>query len=111
MLLEPFEKKVEDTFASHVNAAAATSPLTGRAHQKWGRERKISRAQCPRRRRPTTPVSGRRERAGAKGMAKRRRHELAPVVEELISPMNSLDDGCLMHIFSFLSPIPGSIRS
>jgi hypothetical protein len=44
MLLEPFEKKVEDTFASHVNAAAATSPLTGRAHQKWGRERKISRA-------------------------------------------------------------------
>ncbi|PWZ12872.1 F-box protein SKIP5 [Zea mays] len=39
-------------------------------------------------------------------MAKRRRHELAPVVEELISPMNSLDDGCLMHIFSFLSPIP-----
>jgi hypothetical protein len=44
-------------------------------------------------------------------MAKRRRHALAPVVEELISPMNSLDDGCLMHIFSFLSPIPGSIRS
>ncbi|XP_072997564.1 F-box protein SKIP5 isoform X3 [Typha latifolia] len=23
-----------------------------------------------------------------------------------ISPINSLDDGCLMHIFSFLSPIP-----
>ena len=23
------------------------------------------------------------------------------------SRINSLDDGCLMHIFSFLSPIPG----
>lgn len=24
-------------------------------------------------------------------------------------PVNSLDDGCLMHIFSFLSPIPGKL--
>lgn len=23
------------------------------------------------------------------------------------SPINNLDDGCLMHIFSFLPPIPG----
>jgi len=38
-------------------------------------------------------------------MGKRRRAAV-PAVEELISPVNSLDDGCLMHIFSFLSPIP-----
>lgn len=25
------------------------------------------------------------------------------------SPIQCLDDGCLMHIFSFLSPIPGSL--
>ncbi|WVZ66938.1 hypothetical protein U9M48_016091 [Paspalum notatum var. saurae] len=43
-------------------------------------------------------------------MAKRRRAS-APVVEELISPVNSLDDGCLMHIFSFLSPIPDGASS
>ena len=43
-------------------------------------------------------------------MGKRRRAAV-PAVEELVSPVNSLDDGCLMHIFSFLSPIPGSIRS
>lgn len=24
-----------------------------------------------------------------------------------IAPINNLDDGCLMHVFSFLSPIPG----
>ncbi|KAL6657116.1 hypothetical protein ACP70R_004896 [Stipagrostis hirtigluma subsp. patula] len=40
-------------------------------------------------------------------MAKRRRAAAAaPAGEALFSPMNSLDDGCLMHIFSFLSPIP-----
>ncbi|CAL5085228.1 unnamed protein product [Urochloa decumbens] len=38
-------------------------------------------------------------------MGKRRR-AAALVGEELISPVNSLDDGYLMHIFSFLSPIP-----
>jgi hypothetical protein len=25
-----------------------------------------------------------------------------------LCPINNLDDGCLMHIFSFLSPIPGT---
>jgi len=47
---------------------------------------------------------------GIRQMGKRRRAAV-PAVEELVSPVNSLDDGCLMHIFSFLSPIPGSIRS
>uniref|UniRef100_A0A453ATQ4 Uncharacterized protein n=1 Tax=Aegilops tauschii subsp. strangulata TaxID=200361 RepID=A0A453ATQ4_AEGTS len=32
--------------------------------------------------------------------------EAAPWGEAPGSPVNSLDDGCLMHIFSFLSPIP-----
>lgn len=52
------------------------------------------------------------EKGGDRGrkMGKRRR-AAAPVGEELTSPVNSLDDGCLMHIFSFLSPIPGSICS
>ncbi|GJS44381.1 hypothetical protein Tco_0569424 [Tanacetum coccineum] len=27
------------------------------------------------------------------------------------SHVNNLDDGCLMHIFSFLSPIPGAVNS
>jgi hypothetical protein len=40
-------------------------------------------------------------------MAKRLR-EAAPWEEAPGSPVNGLDDGCLMHIFSFLSPIPGS---
>jgi hypothetical protein len=39
---------------------------------------------------------------------KRQRSAAGPSGE---APVNSLDDGCLMHIFSFLSPIPGSIRS
>uniref|UniRef100_A0A7C8Z0T7 Uncharacterized protein n=1 Tax=Opuntia streptacantha TaxID=393608 RepID=A0A7C8Z0T7_OPUST len=26
-----------------------------------------------------------------------------------VSPINSLDDGCLMHVFSFLSPIPDGV--
>ena len=43
-------------------------------------------------------------------MAKRLR-EAAPWGESPGSPVNNLDDGCLMHILSFLSPIPGSIRS
>ncbi|XBI52993.1 hypothetical protein VPH35_035288 [Triticum aestivum] len=38
-------------------------------------------------------------------MAKRLR-EAAPWEEAPGSPVNGLDDGCLMHIFSFLSPIP-----
>jgi hypothetical protein len=91
--------------------------------------REISRARScsrSRRRRPTTIHGhGRRrkpqpggggegsgEEGGDRGrkMGKRRR-AAAPVGEELTSPVNSLDDGCLMHIFSFLSPIPGSICS
>ncbi|EMS52646.1 hypothetical protein TRIUR3_14698 [Triticum urartu] len=44
---------------------------------------------------------------GGKEMAKRLR-EAAPWEEAPGSPVNGLDDGCLMHIFSFLSPIPGS---
>jgi len=55
-------------------------------------------------------------RGGEKGIRRwtamgKRRRAAVPAVEELVSPVNSLDDGCLMHIFSFLSPIPGSIRS
>uniref|UniRef100_A0ACD5WPM4 Uncharacterized protein n=1 Tax=Avena sativa TaxID=4498 RepID=A0ACD5WPM4_AVESA len=38
-------------------------------------------------------------------MAKRLR-KAAPWEESPVSPANCLDDGCLMHIFSFLSPIP-----
>ncbi|KAF0907366.1 hypothetical protein E2562_015861 [Oryza meyeriana var. granulata] len=41
-------------------------------------------------------------------MTKRRRSAMGPSGEALASPVNSLDDGCLMHIFSFLSPIPVS---
>lgn len=36
----------------------------------------------------------------------KRRLEIAAVGTGVASPINSLDDGCLMHIFSFLSPIP-----
>lgn len=52
---------------------------------------------------------GERREGGAE-MGKRRLAS-APAGEEMISFVNNLDDGCLMHIFSFLSPIPGSIRS
>lgn len=48
-------------------------------------------------------------RIGIREMAKRLRAAALPWGESLGSPANGLDDGCLMHIFSFLSPIPGPI--
>lgn len=45
------------------------------------------------------PVSGGRWKRTKKGSS-------TPV-----APINCLDDGCLMHIFSLLSPIPGSWNS
>ena len=33
------------------------------------------------------------------------------MIPESLTSLNNLDDGCLMHILSFLSPIPGKFGS
>ena len=45
---------------------------------------------------------------GEEDEANKRKWKRKKSSEASFCPINSLDDGCLMHIFSFLSPIPGT---
>jgi hypothetical protein len=40
--------------------------------------------------------------------ARKWRRKKKSLTSASLCPINNLDDGCLMHIFSFLSPIPGT---
>jgi hypothetical protein len=64
-------------------------------------------------------IHGERERESAVEMevkiekqeeenARKWRRKKKSLTSASLCPINNLDDGCLMHIFSFLSPIPGT---
>ena len=48
------------------------------------------------------------EGGGGEEEANKRKWKRKKSTEASFCPISSLDDGCLMHIFSFLSPIPGT---
>lgn len=58
-------------------------------------------------------LSAKEERLKTMGEEEKRKlkHKKKSASSSFCSPINNLDDGCLMHIFSFLSPIPGFLFS
>ena len=48
------------------------------------------------------------EGGGGEEEANKKKWKRKKSTEASFCPISSLDDGCLMHIFSFLSPIPGT---
>ena len=101
-------QKSEEKCLSSVTSRQSQKPLKKSFQKSTKKEGAVSQWESERERERGIEMEAKIEGGGGEEEANKRKWKRKKSTEASFCPISSLDDGCLMHIFSFLSPIPGT---